>query len=578
MRKGTTMKKYIAAFALLLGLVAPVLAQWQVPDHAVPIGNGAGVTGFSSVGPCAANTVVGGTGASTDPTCQSLGTVAGNQSANTVFAGPPSGGAAAPAFRAVVAADLPPGMLTNTLLSKTANYTLATGDCGSTLTLGGAAFYTLTVNAASGYPSTCAVLVVNTDTGRGKKMAVNGTTVGHEDMLWPLQSFALLNVNNVWRVVNGPAHRWDLRANISMFVDVTNGNNGNDGLAAGSGNAFATIQRAVDTIINHLDLSGQSVTVSVAAGNYPENIVLGNYIGARASFGFKQVLIRATDATCANTKINPTSGIGIFSTGNNPPITFEGFQIESPGNSVQLVNMDSGGLVALKAICFGATTNAHMVSIFNGSRIAIIESNYSVVGGGSVHEDAAYGASIYHQAGLTATLTGTPAFAIWARALNGANIFTNGTTYSGSASAGTQRYSASVNGTIDTGNNNALPGGTAGQVYSGGVYNGLLNASQQGIANHPVTTTIGAAPVASTCGTGPGTNGTDAAGFVTTGTGATACTITFNQQWVNAPQCIVQKLNTASTLTYSTSNTAITISAASASASYQWMCQGFPGG
>jgi hypothetical protein len=66
------MRKWIAAFAAALVLACaslPAVAQWQVPDHAVPVGNGAGVTGFSAVGPCASGTLIKGAGSSADPIC-----------------------------------------------------------------------------------------------------------------------------------------------------------------------------------------------------------------------------------------------------------------------------------------------------------------------------------------------------------------------------------------------------------------------------------------------------------------------------------------------------------------------------
>jgi hypothetical protein len=60
------------------------------------------------------------------------------------------------------------GAWSNTTLAKTAAYTAVTGDCGSTFTLGGGAQYGVTFNAASGYATTCAQLVRNTDATRGK--------------------------------------------------------------------------------------------------------------------------------------------------------------------------------------------------------------------------------------------------------------------------------------------------------------------------------------------------------------------------------------------------------------------------
>ena len=45
------LKRLIAAAALLLALVTPVFAQWQVPAGNIPVGRGAGITGFNSFAP-----------------------------------------------------------------------------------------------------------------------------------------------------------------------------------------------------------------------------------------------------------------------------------------------------------------------------------------------------------------------------------------------------------------------------------------------------------------------------------------------------------------------------------------------
>lgn len=476
-----------------------------------------------------------------------------------------------------IAGNLPAGVDTNVLaggavitVAPTVNSTF----CGKTAALGGSSFYTFTVGAASGFTANCSIVVANIDTGRGKKMTINGVTFPNGNILWPGQSFALRNINNVWTPMY-VQNRWKLPSTAAFFVDVTNGLDTNDGLAAGAGNAFQTIQKSIDTIVSALDLNEQAVTVDVAVGNYPENLWLGNYPGQRSSFGFGQVLIRATNATCANTKINPTSGSGIFATGGNPPYTFQGFQFESPGNSVYSVQMDSGGFVALKSVCFGATAAGHLLAQFSGSRIAMVASTFNVVGGGTIFMDAQHGSDIYFQPGSNVTLTGTPLYAIWARAKDVGRILTNQATYTGSADAATQRYSVENNGTIDTGDNTSLPGGVDGKVYAGGVYNGLLSESKQGIANHPVDTNIGT-PTFSSCGAGPGFSGpaSDAAGRFVTGAGAATCTINFTQAWPNSgvPTCIVTAVDKASALVYAEGNTTLVLSTASASAGYRYQC------
>lgn len=57
-----------AVWAAFFITCVPTFAQY-VPNYAVPIGKGAGQTGYRSVGPCAVGSVIAGSGASADPYC-----------------------------------------------------------------------------------------------------------------------------------------------------------------------------------------------------------------------------------------------------------------------------------------------------------------------------------------------------------------------------------------------------------------------------------------------------------------------------------------------------------------------------
>jgi hypothetical protein len=64
----STMKKFILAALAFLLASGPVLAQWQVPNNAVPIGRGSSAQGFkSAVPPASASAALFGTGAATPP-------------------------------------------------------------------------------------------------------------------------------------------------------------------------------------------------------------------------------------------------------------------------------------------------------------------------------------------------------------------------------------------------------------------------------------------------------------------------------------------------------------------------------
>lgn len=59
--------RWFLALALLFVANGPALAQWQVPNHAVPLGRGAGVTGFIGLPPGPAGTAIISNGPSADP-------------------------------------------------------------------------------------------------------------------------------------------------------------------------------------------------------------------------------------------------------------------------------------------------------------------------------------------------------------------------------------------------------------------------------------------------------------------------------------------------------------------------------
>lgn len=140
---------------------------------------------------------------------------------------------------------VPAGSWTNTRLAKTTTYAAVSADCGSTIALGGTAFYTLTLNAASGYTATCVFVVTNEDntspTWRGKLLAVNGLS---NCILWPGQTVTIYNDNNTW--ISGCPYRWNPAPSQAVFnIDPVNGLDTNDGLATGTGNALQHVAQCI---------------------------------------------------------------------------------------------------------------------------------------------------------------------------------------------------------------------------------------------------------------------------------------------------------------------------------------------
>jgi hypothetical protein len=151
------------------------------------------------------------------------------------------------------------------------------------------------------------------------------------------------------------------------------------------------------------------------------------------------------------------------------------------------------------------------------------------------------------------------------------------TTITGTTTA-TGLVTATAGGT--TGNNWTTTG--TGDLVSGDALT-VANNATLGDANPDTVNewghivAQGTAPGLTTCGTSPTITGSDSAGYFTTGSGATTCTITFSRTWTVAPSCVVETSGSATEPTYTVSATAITTTVDIASTKYFYICSGVTG-
>lgn len=357
------------------------------------------------------------------------------------------------------------GAWANLRTAKTANYTVVNADKGSTFSLGGAAYFTMTVGAASGFDANYAVRITNTDTVRGKKVSANGMT---DFILYAGQTIVLYNDNNVWRTdsPNGTgAPRWRLPGNATLFVDGTNGNDANDGMAAGTGNAFATIARATSVIQQYVDLNFLTCTVQVASGTYTAQISVSTpFTGS----GFVSYLGDTT--TPANVTISTTSADAVALSGSGVRVSIGGFKFQTT-TSGHGIHVTSGALCFITGKCeFGACVNGHITAGMGGN-IQSYSIAFTVSGGASAHLMAESYGGIIVMGGCTRTLSGTPAFSLATAYCASGYIQDSGGTFGGTGATG-QRYNVSSNGIIQTfgGGATYFPGSIAGAAATGGIY------------------------------------------------------------------------------------------------------------
>lgn len=349
---------------------------------------------------------------------------------------------------------------TNVRLAKTAAYTVVNGDSGKTIALAGSAFYGLTFSAASGYDSNFSVTVVNNDTGRAKTLIITG---GTNVRLYPGQTAVVYNDNNVWKVIH--PERWHLTGTVTVNVDPA-GNDANDGLATGAGNAFLTLQAAFDEILRNYDQRAQSaITIQLADGTYTAGLhASAKPVGAE---GGAHLIIQGNAGSITGVTISTTSTdcIAAFidctlQVKNMTLITTTG------GNCI---NAGLGARIYVDHVRFGACAGSHVVA----AQLSYIQfvSEYDILGGAATAHIYATGSSyIEHQgAGGACQFVANVAWGYMILADSSAGVnYTKTVTTNGAVVTG-QKYLAQMNGTINTGGA-TLPGSVAGATSTGGQY------------------------------------------------------------------------------------------------------------
>jgi len=255
--------------------------------------------------------------------------------------------------------------------------------------------------------------------------------------------------------------RETLAADRTYYVDATNGSDPNDGLAAGSGNAFATLQHALDVCAT-IDFGGYTVTIQLADGSYAradvpvmvgqgsadDLVIQGNTGDATAvvvdsSSSFVGAISCLAGAMCTVQYIKTTSSVS------------NGYDLYTEGamtfNNVQF-----------------AGTQHHIVARYNA---AIMRGNNYEIVGSAIQHIRCLDKGQFRIAGGTITLTGTPAFSsafVFAHQLS--EISFSGNSFSGSATG--TRFSIQGNSFLQVGGDpdTILPGDAAGSTSTGGQY------------------------------------------------------------------------------------------------------------
>lgn len=250
-----------------------------------------------------------------------------------------------------------------------------------------------------------------------------------------------------------------LTSDVTIYVNESTGDDANDGLTAGS--PKATPQAAYDLLADSYDLAGYTATIQLADGSYTTPLVVVRPVPGG---GLGTVVIQGNSSNPTAVDMTVSAGQCIGSQSPGCRITPQYMVLNGP---YCLIASNYGTINLGPGVTFGASSQAHIYSQFGGG--IILGSSYSVTSGASFHLQSLHG-FIQATSGITATLTGTPAFTQTVRSTDGGQVALSGITFVGTATG--VRYSASTNGVINTGGGGAnfIPGSIAGATTTGGQY------------------------------------------------------------------------------------------------------------
>jgi hypothetical protein len=247
----------------------------------------------------------------------------------------------------------------------------------------------------------------------------------------------------------------------------TDGSDSNNGLANTSGGAFLTIQKAVDTIANTIDLGGFQVTIQVGTGTFAGTVtVSGPWDGQGI------VLLQGDTTTPSNVVISGAIAVGVIPTtsvgANGASLFLGGFKLTAAGNQIS-VNEQS--LLNIVGKMEYAGSGTHLLAQRFSS--IYVNADYTISSNCSSHWKVSTNGSIV-AAGRTITLSGSPVFSAgFANCARQSRIICGTNTFSGSSGSSSLRYAITTMGLIDTSGGGAtyLPGDTSGTNDGSGLYN-----------------------------------------------------------------------------------------------------------
>jgi hypothetical protein len=256
-------------------------------------------------------------------------------------------------------------MFANVPVTVTGPTTVDGTHCGKVIAAGGAAAYTITVNAASTYPARCVVKIHNRDTGRGKYLSVSGLSGLLQPILWPRQYLTLISDNGSWTA--DPLWQRFQSAGAGVFVGPAGScNNANDGLAATADGQLCSINTAIALLQSSFSTLGGNASITLACGFYTEAVFFAGYVPGGGD-GI-QINGQPGQAACS---VVTGAGSAALGARDGGIIIANGFEIAcSPG--IDAVNASQFATIDLENMVIGICETSIIAHADDGGHITFV--------------------------------------------------------------------------------------------------------------------------------------------------------------------------------------------------------------
>ncbi len=214
------------------------------------------------------------------------------------------------------------------------NYAIQTSDCGGNVVNTGANA-AITLPSASGFPANCLIRIANGNPSRAQALSnfPAGLPAGCGGAcLYPTQGVTIAITNGAWMIVAAPP-KWQPAGGVTLYVD-QNGSDSNDGLAAGSSNALASINTAIQRWSQAIDCSANSQSVTLDNGSFAASKdVAGVHVWYAANCGSPNSNLNIVGSGHANVTVTCNAASNCFDVEEPATVTIVGITISTTGNT-----------------------------------------------------------------------------------------------------------------------------------------------------------------------------------------------------------------------------------------------------